>query len=697
MGLFGRVKKEHWNELLGILLVIFAIWLLISLIGYGGGAGNWVKKVLTYSIGHVSYFFTAIICYWGVSLFLNAEKGILSGLIGSVCLLISVLMFLGVLTAELWRTVGIPGEWLINMCIKGIGSPGLFLTALVFLILGLTLSSELTFSVLFLGMYRVIRNLFPRSEETRRKIEKAKKEKVFEKTGEQPDKPFDKPLEGPIVVSDEMVNEVEEEVYLRQPGSTSPYVVPSLSLLDRTPPVNEDLDHEMLEEKAKILGRSFEDFGIKANVLRVSKGPAITRYEVEPGSGVKVSKFVNMTDDLALVLRATRVRVLAPIPGEGVVGIEIPNEKIAQVGLREVLESQEFRTTESKLAMPLGKDISGKPVVADLAEMPHLLIAGTTGSGKSVFVNSVISSMLFRMTPNELRFLMIDPKRVELNAYDGIPHLMAPVVTDVMRAPAYLKWALREVDKRYKKLADVGVRNIEGYNKYLDKHPDVIGKTMNEDNLVHGKLPFIVIIIDELADLMIVAGQEVEASITRLAQIARAAGVHMLVSTQRPSVNVITGLIKANFPCRLSFRVASKVDSRTILDMNGAENLLGRGDMLFLDMNSAKPTRIQGCYVGEDEIEKLVDFIKERSPRSESEIGDLEEEESEEDERDELYGEAVEHVLRHRMASTSFLQRRLAVNYDRAMQLLEEMEAEGIIGPDIGDEPREILIDELDD
>ncbi len=277
MGLFGRVKKEHWNELLGVLLVIFAIWLLISLIGHGGGAGNWVQKVLTYSIGHVSYFFTAIICYWGVSLFLNAEKGILSGLIGSVCLLISVLMFLGVFTAELWRTVGVPGEWLINMCIKGIGSPGLFLTGLVFLILGLTLSSELTFSTLFLGIYRVIRNLFPRSEATKKKMEKAMKEKVFEKTGEQPAKPF----EGPVVVSDEMVNEVEEEVYLRQPGSTSPYVVPSLSLLDKAKPQDEDLANEMLQEKARVLGRSFDDFGIDATVLRVNKGPAVTRYEIE--------------------------------------------------------------------------------------------------------------------------------------------------------------------------------------------------------------------------------------------------------------------------------------------------------------------------------------------------------------------------------------------------------------------------------
>ena len=617
----------------------------------------------------------------------------MSGLIGSACLLISASMFLGVFTDELWRTVGIPGEWLVNLCKSGIGSPGLFLAGLVFLILGLTLSSELTFSTLFLGIYNGIRRLLPRSKKAKKKLEAKRKKKVSEKRGEVPARSS----KGPIIVSDEMVKEVEEEVYLRQPGTTSPYVVPSLSLLDRTQPADEDLANEMLQEKAKILGRSFEDFSIDANVLRVNKGPAITRYEVEPGPGVKVSKFVNMSDDLALVLRATRVRVLAPVPGEGVVGIEIPNEKVAQVGLREVLESQEFRNTESKLALPLGKNISGKPVVSDLAEMPHLLIAGTTGSGKSVFINSVISSMLFRMTPNELRLLMIDPKRVELNAYDGIPHLMAPVVTDVMRAPAYLKWALREVDKRYKKLANLGVRNIESYNRYLEKHPEVIGKAMEDDNLVHGKLPFIVIIVDELADLMLVASTEVEASITRLAQIARAAGVHILISTQRPSVNVITGLIKANFPCRLSFRVASKVDSRTILDMNGAENLLGRGDMLFLDINAAKPTRIQGCYVGENEIEKLVDFIKRRAPFSAAEIDDLEEEELEEAEQDEIYGEAVQLVLRHRTASTSFLQRRLNVSYDRAMKLLADMESEGIIGPDIGGHPREILVEGIGD
>lgn len=695
MPLFGRVKKEHWNEILGILLVIFAIWMLACLTGYGGGAGDYLQRNFTYGIGYASYLLIAIIGYWGVSLFLSAEKGLLSGLFGSACLLVSGIMFLGVFTTELWRTVGIPGEQFIRFCSDTIGTPGLFLAGLIFFILGITLSSELTFSSLFHHTYGAFRRLFWRTGvmEVAQVVEV--NSGTSQKGSEEQTSKARKSSKMPVVVSDEMVNEVEEEVYLRQPGTTSPYVVPSLSLLDRTKPADEDLANNMLQEKAMVLERSFHDFGVNAKVLRVNKGPAITRYEVEPGPGVKVSKFSSMSDDLALVLRAVRVRVLTPVPGEGVVGIEIPNEKIAQVGLREVLESKEFRSTESKLAMPLGKDIAGKPVVADLAKMPHLLIAGTTGSGKSVFVNSVISSMLFRMTPNELRLLMIDPKRVELNAYDGIPHLMAPVVTDVMRAPAYLKWALREVDKRYKKLADVGVRNIEGYNKYLEAHPEIIGTTMEEDNLVHGILPFIVIIIDELADLMIVAGNEVEASITRLAQIARASGIHMLVSTQRPSVNIITGLIKANFPCRLSFRVASKVDSRTILDMNGADNLLGRGDMLYLDMNAAKPTRIQGCYVGESEIQKLVDFIKKRSPLSEAEIDDFEEEEEVmEEELDDIFEEAVQLVIENQMASTSFLQRRLNIRYDRAMQLLDDMEAHGIIGPNIGNQPREVLVEQ---
>jgi S-DNA-T family DNA segregation ATPase FtsK/SpoIIIE len=695
MKLLSRIKKEHWKEPLGVLMILFAIWMLVSFAGYGGKVGDVLHENLTYGIGYISYLLAFIIGYWGVSLFTSMKVGILPGVFGSVCLLISGLMLLGLFTSEMQSSVGILGEGLDTLCKRLIGSPGLFLAGLAFLLIGITLSTELTFKTIFRSIYRVFRRPFAAGKVEKKpvSVERKKREKVMEE-----------PLadqERPIVVFDDLEKKAEDGTYLRKPDTVRPYIVPPLSLLDRTAPPDEELAKDMLQGTARTLERSFDDFNIDARVLRVNRGPVITRYEVEPGPGVKVSKFVNLSDDLALVLRATRVRVVAPVPGQGVIGIEVPNERIAQVGLREVLESQEFRNTKAKLPLPLGKDISGKPVVVDLAEMPHLLIAGTTGSGKSVFLNSMIASMLFRMTPDELRILMVDPKRVELNRYNKIPHLLAPVVIDIERTPAYLKWALREVEKRYKRLANLGVRNIESYNRYIEEHPEVIGKTIEEDNITHGKLPFVVIIIDELADLMLSASAEVEASITRLAQIARAAGVHMLVSTQRPSVNVITGSIKANLPCRLSFRLASKVDSRTILDMNGAENLLGKGDMLFLDMNAAKPVRIQGCFVSEVEIERLVDFIKQHVPRRETEIDHIEPEEPSEDDQDdsyrELYNESVRLVLRHQIASTSFLQRRLNVSYERALQLLGDMEAEGVVGPNIGDEPREILIDRRND
>lgn len=680
MRLFGKLKKEHWNELLGILLVIIAIWMLVSIIGYGGSIGDRLGGWLKHRIGYISYLLALVIGYWGVSFFIRAEKGILSGFFGSVCLLLSGLMLPGLFTSETSRVVGLIGDKLDSLCIRWIGTPGLLFAGLIFLILGVVLSSELTFRSLIHAIHNGFKKLFTRRKEPVKPEGRVKKVKDTEGKS---------PAAAPIIIFDSSGKQVEDGMYLRQPSAAAPYVVPPLSLLDKAKPDNEELTRDILQETARILERSFDDFGIDARVLRVNRGPVITRYEVEPGPGVKVSKFVSLSDDLALVLRALRVRVVAPVPGEGVIGIEVPNERIAQVGLREVLESSEFRNTRTKIPLPLGKDISGKPFVADLAEMPHLLIAGTTGSGKSVFLNSVIASMLFRMTPNELRLLMIDPKRVELNAYDGIPHLIAPVVTESMKAPGYLKWALKEVDGRYKRMANLGVRNINGYNKYIQDHPEVAGTKIEPDHLIHGRLPYIIIIIDELADLMLVDSSEVEALITRLAQIARAAGVHILVSTQRPSVNVVTGSIKANLPCRLSFRLASKVDSRTILDMNGAENLLGKGDMLFLDMNSAKPVRIQGCYIDEAEIERLVDFIKQHAPRGETEIFNVDVT----TESAELYEEAVRLVLKHRTASTSFLQRKLNISYDRSVQIMEDMEINGVIGPDIEGQPREILMD----
>jgi len=691
MSLFGRIKKEHWNEIIGVLIVIFAIWMLISLIGFGGSIGNSLKYDLLEFIGYVSYLLVIIICYWGVSLFLDRKRGILSGLFGTVCLIISGLMLMSLLSNEPYLTSGILGSGLNKLCKRTIGTPGLLLSGLVFLILGITLSAELTVRHIFYTIYTKLRRKEPISVRKKHRI-------ITPSTSAKTQKPVStEPVsDTTVVLSESYEDKTDDELYLRNPSTVGPYVLPKLSLLNKNIPENEQLTKSMLQETARILERSFKDFNIDAKVLRVNRGPAVTRYEVEPGPGVKVSKFVNLSDDLALVLRATRVRVVAPVPGAGVVGIEVPNEKVMQVGLREVLESQEFRNTKARLPLPLGKDISGTPIVADLATMPHLLVAGTTGSGKSVFINSVIASMLFRMTPDELRFLMIDPKRVELSLYDGIPHLIAPVVTDSTKAPAYLRWALREVDKRYKRLADIGVRNIESYNKYMDEHPEVIGKPAEEDNLIHGKMSYIMIIIDELADLMMVSSTDVEASITRLAQIARAAGVHMLVATQRPSVDVVTGIIKANLPCRLSFRLASKVDSRTILDMNGAENLLGKGDMLFMDVNTAKPIRIQGCYISEGEIERIVEFTQQNALPSDNDISDIDEEESQDDSDDDIYEQAVKLVIKHQTASTSFLQRKLNISYDRAVQLLEDMEAEGIVGPNMGKQSREILIDDED-
>jgi S-DNA-T family DNA segregation ATPase FtsK/SpoIIIE len=692
MSLFGSLKKEHWNEIIGVLIVIFAIWVLVSLIGFGGSIGNELKYDLKYWMGYVSYLLVILISYWGVSLFMDRKKGILSGAFGTICLIISGLLLFSLAASDPFNSSGVFGRSLNHLCKRLIGIPGLVLVGLVFFILGITLSAELTVSHLFYTIYTHLRRKEPTTVKRKSRVKTTPVATIPQKQ-----QTVEPALNSTLVISDNPEGEVEDELYLRNPNTTGSYALPKLSLLNKNLPENEQLTKSMLQETAKVLEKSFKEFNIEARVLRVSRGPAVTRYEVEPGPGVKVSRFVNLSDDLALVLRATRVRVVAPVPGAGVVGIEVPNEKVMQVGLREVLESQEFRNSKARLPLPLGKDISGNPVVADLLAMPHLLVAGTTGSGKSVFINSVIASMLFRMTPDELRFIMIDPKRVELSLYNGIPHLMAPVVTDSMKAPAYLKWALREIDKRYKKLADVGVRNIESYNKYMEEHPEAVGKVTSEDNLVHGKLAYLMIIIDELADLMMVASSEVETSITRLAQIARAAGVHMIVATQRPSVDVVTGLIKANLPCRLSFRLASKVDSRTILDMNGAENLLGKGDMLYMDINTAKPVRIQGCYVSEGEIEKVVNFSQQHAIHDETDIADLDDEESQDESSDdELFEQAVKLVLKHHTASTSFLQRKLNIDYEHAVQLLEDMEADGIVGPNMGKQSREILMDNDD-
>jgi S-DNA-T family DNA segregation ATPase FtsK/SpoIIIE len=455
------------------------------------------------------------------------------------------------------------------------------------------------------------------------------------------------------------------------------YQLPSLDLLDSPPPLAERQIKEDLTVNARILEETLADFGIAAKVTDIERGPVITRYELEPAAGVKLHKIVSLSDDIALTMKAQSVRMVAPIPGKARVGVEVPNSQSSLVYLKEVLASPEFQRSTSKLTLALGKDIAGKPVIADLGEMPHLLIAGTTGSGKTVCVNCLVLSILFRALPNEVKFLMADPKMVELAPFNGLPHLLCPVVTDVKKVALALNWVVNEMEERYRLLAKLGVRNIEAYNERQEK------------------IPYIVVIIDELADLMLIARDEIESAITRLAQLSRAVGIHLILATQRPSVDVVTGIIKANFPARVSFKVASKVDSRTVLDMNGADKLLGRGDLLFLKPGESRPIRAQGSLIFDKEIEKVVGFISNQAePVYDEEVLKQQKKSlSLDNEKDELYDEAVKIIMESGQASASILQRRLRLGYTRAARIIDMMEQEGLLGPYEGSKPRHILID----
>jgi DNA segregation ATPase FtsK/SpoIIIE, S-DNA-T family len=462
------------------------------------------------------------------------------------------------------------------------------------------------------------------------------------------------------------------------------FQLPPIGLLKASPATERRRTREELSQNAELLRKRLEDFGVSGRIVQVNPGPIITGYEFEPAPGVKVNQVVNLADDLALAMKAGAVRVFGPVPGRGTVAIEVPNPEASTVHLREILASKEFVESKAPLTLALGKDAIGQPYVTDLAAMPHLLIAGATGAGKSAGLNSMLCSILFRCPPSDVRLLMIDPKRLELGMYDGIPHLLAPVVTDAKEAAVRLRWIVGRMEERYKLLAAKSVRNIEGYNRAVQAAE---------------RLPYWVVIVDELADLMMVSAGEVETSLARLAQIARAVGIHLMVATQRPSVDVITGLIKANFPARIAFQVASKVDSRTILDQNGAEALLGRGDMLFVPPASSRPVRIHGAWVSEDEVREIAAFLKKQGQAVYEEgliqpIKDMTPggEGASEAERDDIYWRAVELVISQKQGSISFIQRRLGLGYPKAARFIDLMEQDRIIGPGDGAKPRQILV-----
>lgn len=469
------------------------------------------------------------------------------------------------------------------------------------------------------------------------------------------------------------------------------YELPTNDLLKKPIYNSQSDEKKIITMNAQKLEKTFHSFGVKARVKKVHLGPAVTKYEVHPDEGVKVSKIVSLSDDLALALAAKDIRIEAPIPGKSAVGIEVPNKEVAMVSLREVLESKN-NNIDKKLMVGLGRDISGEAILTELNKMPHLLVAGATGSGKSVCINGIIVSILMRAKPHEVKLMMIDPKMVELTMYNGIPHLLTPVVTEPKKASQALKKVVAEMERRYELFSHTGTRNIEGYNEHVRRHNQ-------ETNEQQRELPFIVVIVDELADLMMVASSDVEDAITRLAQMARAAGIHLIIATQRPSVDVITGVIKANIPSRIAFSVSSSIDSRTILDMGGAEKLLGRGDMLFLPVGASKPVRIQGAFVSDEEVEAIVDYvISQQKAQYHQEMMPVEEEKDTEVEvDDDLYNDAVELIIEMQTASVSMLQRRFRIGYTRAARLIDAMEAKGIVGPYEGSKPRAVLVSQIKD
>jgi len=522
------------------------------------------------------------------------------------------------------------------------------------------------------------------------------------------------------------------------PSKKGNYIFPNLDLLTNPPERNAELDKNEHEQTAGALVQTLKNFNVSVTMGEVHTGPVITRYEVVPTAGVKVNKILGLENDIALGLKAMAVRIQAPVPGKGCVGIEVPNKNPEAVFLRDLLESEDWVKSKAEIPIALGKEVSGRPLIADLTKMPHLLIAGATGSGKTVCINTIIASLLYHSSPEDLRFIMVDPKIVEMQAYNSLPHMMIPVVTDPKKVPQALKWLIGEMERRYHIFAKIGVRNIAGFNDKqkakrkeeqerkaqealdemkTDKEEDILGLDevpeaeapeievpRDEQIEIPEKLPYIVCIIDELADLMMVAQADVETGIARLAQLARAAGIHLIIATQRPSVNVITGIIKANLPSRIAFQVSSKVDSRTILDAGGAEQLIGRGDMLFSPPDSSKMVRSQGCFVSDDEINHIVEFLKKNGPPQffEEMQRSLEAADEEEggaggaagpEDGDEMYPQALDVLRATKRASTSMLQRRLRIGYNRAARIMEMLEDQGIVGPDNGSQPREILVD----
>ncbi len=695
------MDKTRWNEIQAIVLFAIAILVFISLItfsfsdleqftskpnvpvrNFAGLFGAYLGAVLFFIMGLSSYVIPLLILSWAAARLSGiTPQKIHFKIFGTFFLILASSSIFSILgrgdNSFRFSLGGIVGLVFSNFLVKYLGRGGAILVIAVLFLLSLLLATEFLLLPFLARLFARLKNA---SADFKEKL--PKKEGVPTFTVKKPAVKLPEAPKKPIIQihtpSKEPPKQESVKPIAAKPGS---YSLPGLDLLDSPPPIETRKIKEDFEANARILEETLRDFDIEAKVVEINKGPVITRYELEPAPGVKIHRITSLSDNIALAMKAQSIRIVAPIPGKGTIGVEVPNSTSALVYLREVLDSKEYRDFKSKLKLAIGKDIAGIPVIADLGTMPHLLIAGATGSGKTVCVNTIVTSLLFNAMPDEVKFIMIDPKRVELAVFNDLPHLLAPVVTDTKKIAATLEWVVSEMDSRYELFAKSGVRNIDLYNEKYGK-------------LEKGKLPYIVIIIDELADLMMVAQTDVEGTITRLAQLSRAVGIHMIIATQRPSVDVITGVIKANFPARISFKVASKVDSRTVLDINGADKLLGRGDMLFIEPGASKPVRAQCSLIADREIEKITTFIKsQRGAEYIEDILELHKKPSfKKFEKDEVYEEAVKMVMETRQASVSMLQRRLGLGYTRAARLIDMMEDEGVVGPYQGSKPRDILI-----
>ena len=662
-----------------------------------GHLGGWLGWVLFVAFGYGGFLFPLILVVVAVNVFIRpiATRG-WAPYAGLAVLLLSAT---GMLTQTAVTLSSAPGEWVDAGGIVGWSLVGALHTALGGVGTWLVLLAGIPIGVLFLtqvsyaALARVVSARIARFR--RQNGATAVRAGARSSSAAEPhavgavavSEPLEEPPPPPVVIEPRRARGTGKEGLAWQEtfdfgkGGAESFQLPPLGLLQTPSPDQKPLmTHEELQDNAETLRKKLQDFEVDGRIVQVSPGPIITSYEFEPAAGIKISRVVNLADDLALSLKTSAVRIVGPIPGRGTVAIETPNATMATVYLREIFASPDFGDSKGRLPLALGKDVTGGPVVADLAAMPHLLVAGATGTGKSVGLNAMICSILYKMTPAEVRFLMIDPKRLELSVYEGIPHLLSPVVTDAKEAAARLRWIVGKMDERYKLLQAKQVRNIEGYNKAVASEE---------------RLPYWIVVIDELADLMMVSAGDVQTSLVRLAQLARAIGIHLILATQRPSVDVVTGLIKANFPTRIAFQMASKVDSRTVLDANGAEQLLGRGDMIFLPPGTNKQMRVHGAWLADEEVKGVCEFLRTQGVAQYEEVVLATEEEvadGKEAERDNIYWDCVHLVIGQRAASISFLQRRMGLGYPKAARFIDMMEQDRIIGPGNGAKPREILV-----